>query len=393
MTMQGPFRSAERALLFSGGVRFLIAGVAVIAGRGHRGDLAGHRAAEVRHVSARASVRAAARGARGRGRRSASGSISTARASKRGSCRAPAPTPAPLLIYAHGNGELIDIQTRSVDALRAAGIAVLLVEYPGYGRSGGSPRKEASPRRWSPHTTGRRTIRASIRAHRRLRPLAGRRRRRATRGRAAAGGAGARIHVHQHRRDWCARRASRGWLVVNDFDTRAVLAKYPGPVLILHGTQRSALSRSRMRMPCMRRRRDPTLHLQDCGHNDCPPQWELVLSFLAQNGVFSKPVSGGLTMNTSTIFGLRWRSRCRAALAAHRLRPRGNDRGRRDPGRSAAEAGQARQGDGREGAARYRRRATGRSRRARQGREQRIRHAGQSSIPRDAAKGVRPRKD
>src|SRR5687767_10365510 len=29
--------------------------------------------------------------------------------------------PAPLLIHAHGNGELIDIQTRSVDGARAAG--------------------------------------------------------------------------------------------------------------------------------------------------------------------------------------------------------------------------------------------------------------------------------
>jgi hypothetical protein len=26
-----------------------------------------------------------------------------------------------------------------------------------------------------------------------------------------------------------------------------------------------------------------------CGHNDCQPQWELVLSFLAANGVCRKP--------------------------------------------------------------------------------------------------------
>jgi hypothetical protein len=31
------------------------------------------------------------------------------------------------------------------------------------------------------------------------------------------------------------------------------------------------------------------LHLMSCGHNDCQPQWELVLSFLAANGVCRKP--------------------------------------------------------------------------------------------------------
>jgi len=56
--------------------------------------------------------------------------------------------PAPLMIHAHGNGELIDIQTRSVDAIRAAGIAVLLVEFPGYGRSGGNPSEDTVTATW-----------------------------------------------------------------------------------------------------------------------------------------------------------------------------------------------------------------------------------------------------
>ena len=25
-----------------------------------------------------------------------------------------------------------------------------------------------------------------------------------------------------------------------------------------------------------------------CGHNNCPPQWELVLSFLVANGVYKR---------------------------------------------------------------------------------------------------------
>src|SRR3954468_8440047 len=51
--------------------------------------------------------------------------------------------PAPLLIHAHGNGELIDFWADSFTTLRAAGIHVLLVEFPGYGRSTGAP-SEAS---------------------------------------------------------------------------------------------------------------------------------------------------------------------------------------------------------------------------------------------------------
>jgi pimeloyl-ACP methyl ester carboxylesterase len=81
-------------------------------------------------------------------------------------------------------------------------------------------------------------------------------------------------------------------LIVNEFDTRAVLEKYPGPVLILHGTQDGtfpvALAHALHKVSPR-----SELHLQACGHNDCPPQWELVLSFLDRNRVFSKSVSGG----------------------------------------------------------------------------------------------------
>jgi fermentation-respiration switch protein FrsA (DUF1100 family) len=59
------------------------------------------------------------------------------------------------------------------------------------------------------------------------------------------------------------------WLVVNEFDTRAVLAKYPGPVLILHGTQDGTFP---VALAHALHKASPRseLHLQDCGHNDCP---------------------------------------------------------------------------------------------------------------------------
>ncbi len=198
---------------------------------------------------------------------------------------------APLFIHAHGNGELIDIQTESVAALRDAGIGVLLVEYPGYGRSGGYPSEETvtaaflAAYDWAsqdPRVDATRIIGY---------------------GRSLGGGAVAQLAA---RRPIAAlvlestfpsigelvrARGVPGWLVVNEFDTRAVLAKYPGPVLILHGTQ-DGIFPVALAHALHEASQRSELHLQACGHNDCPLQWELVLSFLDRNGVFSRSVPG-----------------------------------------------------------------------------------------------------
>lgn len=47
--------------------------------------------------------------------------------------------PAPMVMYFHGNGELIDFQDQVVSEYTKRGINVLLPEYRGYGRSGGKP--------------------------------------------------------------------------------------------------------------------------------------------------------------------------------------------------------------------------------------------------------------
>lgn len=45
----------------------------------------------------------------------------------------------PTVIHFHGNGELIDFQPHIVEGYHRLGVAVLLVEFRGYGRSGGKP--------------------------------------------------------------------------------------------------------------------------------------------------------------------------------------------------------------------------------------------------------------
>jgi fermentation-respiration switch protein FrsA (DUF1100 family) len=50
---------------------------------------------------------------------------------------------APLVIFAHGNGELIEDWPEMLDPYRRMGLHVLLPEYRGYGRSAGSPSEKA----------------------------------------------------------------------------------------------------------------------------------------------------------------------------------------------------------------------------------------------------------
>ena len=198
------------------------------------------------------------------------------------------PAPTPLLINAHGNGELIDMQVEQVAGLRASGIAVLLVEYPGYGRSAGAPSERSvnaamvAAYDWAAHDRrfdGKRIIGY---------------------GRSLGGGA---IGQLAARRPLAAvvlestftslTDIIRGFgvpefLMLNHFGTRQALAKYRGPVLILHGSHDNSIPVAHAKalhaaLP------QSELHVFDCGHNDCPRQWELVLSFLAWNGVCRKP--------------------------------------------------------------------------------------------------------
>lgn len=195
--------------------------------------------------------------------------------------------PAPLVIHAHGNGELIDIQTASVAALRSAGIGALLVEYPGYGRSGGDPTEDSVTKTFlAAYDWAKRDARidpARIIGYGRslgggaIMQLAGRREL------AAIVLESTFTSIGQLVRD----AGIPGWLVVNQFDSRAVLAKYPGPVLILHGTQDGTFPVTQA-YALHKASPKSVLHIEACGHNDCPPQWEVVLSFLTRNGVFSK---------------------------------------------------------------------------------------------------------
>ena len=191
---------------------------------------------------------------------------------------------APLIIYAHGNGELIDMRAQDFTRPRDAGYAVLQVEFPGYGRSEGSPSEESvtaalvAAYDWA--VASRRFGAQRISGF----------------GRSLGGGAIAQLAARrplatlvlestfENLEDVVMAYGVPRWLLLNHFDTGKVLRSYRGPVLLLHGTHDPVFASSQAEA-LAGIAQHATLHLEPCGHNDCPPQWELVLSFLGLNGV------------------------------------------------------------------------------------------------------------
>lgn len=52
-------------------------------------------------------------------------------------------SPGPVVVFAHGNAELIDYWTTDLDPYRRLGVSVFLPEFRGYGRSAGSPSEDS----------------------------------------------------------------------------------------------------------------------------------------------------------------------------------------------------------------------------------------------------------
>ena len=198
--------------------------------------------------------------------------------------RAPGGGPRPVLIFAHGNGELIDDWLYEFEDLRAAGLAILLVEYPGYGRSEGRPTEASVVEAmiagydWVVSRPGVDPDR--IVAH----------------GRSVGGGAACGL-ARKRRvaalvlestftsvRRMARRQAVPGFIIRDPFDNLTVLRSWTGPVLLLHG-ERDAIVPPSHAEELHRAAAGSELHLLPCGHNDCPRPWPLVRSFLAARGL------------------------------------------------------------------------------------------------------------
>jgi uncharacterized protein len=178
----------------------------------------------------------------------------------------------PAMIFFHGNGEIIDFLPEQMEGFRAMGIGVLLVEYPGYGRSTGQTSEESitavaaaaydtivkladvDPTRVI--AFGRSLGCGPACAVSRLRPLA----------------ALVLQSPFTSIRPLARRFLVPGFLVRDVYDNRSALAVYPGPVLIMHGRFDDIIPFAHGEELARIARNARFIELP-CAHNDCPPDW------------------------------------------------------------------------------------------------------------------------
>jgi fermentation-respiration switch protein FrsA (DUF1100 family) len=197
--------------------------------------------------------------------------------------RGTAAGPAPVMLFAHGNAELIDHWPGEFDEPRSWGMAVLLVEYPGYGRSAGVPTQ----------TTIAEAMAAAfdwVETRPSLDP-----KRIVAYGRSLGGGAVGTL-IPERRpaalilestftdtRRFARNVGAPGLLVRDQFDNRAAVLRYHGPLLILHGEHDPVVPVEHGE--ALADAAGVELHRMPCGHNDCPRPWGEIREFLKDRGI------------------------------------------------------------------------------------------------------------
>jgi fermentation-respiration switch protein FrsA (DUF1100 family) len=196
--------------------------------------------------------------------------------------------PNPLIIFAHGNAELIDYAVPEMIPFTRLGFGVLLVEYPSYGRSTGTPSQTS-------------ITRAMIAAYDQViqRPDIDK-----TRivlfGRSLGGGALCQLAANRDSAalilvstftsvsSFTTPYMIPGFAVRDPFDNLAVVRSYDRPILFFHGKYDEIVPYSHG-IKLSQAAQKGTLITYDCGHNDLPPDrgqyMKDILDFLKENGL------------------------------------------------------------------------------------------------------------
>lgn len=201
----------------------------------------------------------------------------------------------PAIIFAHGNGELIDDWAHEMSRLALEGVNVLAVEFPGYGFSDGSPTRstirETFERAFDVVSTRDDVDPERIVAY----------------GRSLGGGAAADLAIMRpvaalvlqstfsSTMAVARRMLVPGFLVRDRFDNVAAVRRFDGPILLMHGraddvvpflhAERLAAAREGLQITPL-----------PCGHNDCGGAWPeisaRIVDFLRDSGILPERVSG-----------------------------------------------------------------------------------------------------
>ncbi len=203
-----------------------------------------------------------------------------------GKGRVPGRRPAALIF--HGNGEIIDFLPGEMEGFREMGISVLLVEYPGYGRSEGNSSEESitavAIAAYDAMVKRDDVDPAQVIAY----------------GRSLGGGPACALSRQRplaalilqspftSTRPFARRFLMPGFLVRDLYDNRSALAEFPGPVLILHGRFDDIIPFAQGEELARAARNARFVELP-CAHNDCPPDWQefwrIVARFLRENRI------------------------------------------------------------------------------------------------------------
>lgn len=195
---------------------------------------------------------------------------------------------SPVIIFAHGNGELIDFWVDELIHFTHHGFSVLLPEYPGYGRSTGTTTQES-------------ITEAFISAYDNLLErddvdpdkiifL----------GRSIGGGAVCSLARHRkpaalilmstfiNTRSFAKKYLAPGALILDTFENLKLVQAYDGPVLIMHG-EKDELIPYTHGLQLFDACKNGKLITYQCGHNDCPPDFDAfiqdVKTFSMQNNL------------------------------------------------------------------------------------------------------------
>ncbi len=182
--------------------------------------------------------------------------------------------PAPLVLFSHGNGELIDHWARPFVRLRARGFNVALVEFRGYGRSRGVPEEAGLVGDFAEaaaELSKRETVDES-----RLVYFG-----RSLGGGVACGAArllppAALVLASTFTSVPALAKTLMGipaFAITQKFDNLEAIERYQGPVLISHGTRDEIVPFAHARA-LESAASNAVLSSQVCGHNDWPSHWD-----------------------------------------------------------------------------------------------------------------------
>ena len=198
--------------------------------------------------------------------------------------------PAPAVIFGHGNAELIDFCPEELKVFTRIGIGVFLIEYPGYGRSEGSPSQKSISHAFNAgydYLVSRKDVDPN---------------RIILFGRSVGGGAVCELasnkpsaalilqSAFKSARSFASKFFAPGFLVRDPFDNLSVVSTYTGPVLIIHGKHDDIIPFSHGKAlydKCLKGK----MITYDCSHNDCPPDyvifWKNIETFLNEVGIIT----------------------------------------------------------------------------------------------------------